>query len=202
MDGGGTGLDGQICTILCYPMRDMDMSLIFVTGSPGVGKSSVCRELKIRGEQAYDTDGDGLAGWYDKSSGQSVAMPSREVWATPEWQNRHDWHMDRNKVEAIANTSQRDPVFICGSVANEVQVWDLFSKVFYLLADEATVRTRLLSRADNDFGREEHELAAILGWLRNAEEDYKRFGAEVIDATRPLKQVVDDIVTLSHREGK
>jgi broad-specificity NMP kinase len=177
------------------------MSLVFVTGSPGVGKSSVCRELRTRGLEAYDTDADGLAGWYDKSSGQSVAMPSREVWATPEWQGQHDWHIDKNKVEAIAKTSQRDPVFICGSVANEVQVWDLFSKVFYLLSDETTVRARLLSRADNDFGKEAHELAAILGWLRNAEADYKRFGAEIIDATRPLEQVVDDIVSLSHCDG-
>lgn len=174
------------------------MSLIFVTGSPGAGKSSVCQELKARGFQAYDTDEDQLAGWYDKRSGQPVSMPKREIWATSTWRDQHHWHIDRRKVEAIAANSQVACTYICGSVANETEVWNLFSKVLYLLVDETTVQARLSSRTDNDFGKEAHELAAIIGWLRNAEADYRRFGAGIIDATRPLEQVVNDIISLSH----
>ncbi len=173
------------------------MSLVFVTGIPGAGKSSVCRELKERGCRAYDTDQDQLAGWYDKSTHQPVSMPPREVWATQAWRDRHDWYLDRMKINTIAETSGAAPVFICGTAANEAQVWDLFSKVMYLLVDEPTVRSRLSSRTDNEFGKEPHELAAILGWLRTAKEDYTRFGAEIIDASRPLKLVVDDIISLS-----
>ena len=36
---------------------------------------------------------------------------------------------------------------------------------------------------------------AVLGWNAASAQDYKRFGATLIDATRPLKDVVDDVVT-------
>lgn len=172
------------------------MSLVFITGIPGAGKSAVSQELKSRGCRTYGTDEDQLAGWYDKDTQQPVSMPSRKVWATPEWRERHNWHIDRAKVETLAAEAHADTIFICGTAANEAEVWDLFSKVVYLLIDEATLRYRLSNRTDNPFGKELRELEAILGWLRNAEADYTRFGAKIIDASRPLKQVVDEILSL------
>ena len=172
------------------------MSLVFVTGISGSGKSTVRQELRSRGYEAWGTDEDKLSGWYDKQTGASVAMPPREVWATPAWREQNDWHLDRQKIEAIADRIGRSTAFICGTAANEGEVWDLFSQVFYLLIDEATLRSRISERINNDFGKEPHELEAILGWLRDAEANYTRFGANIIDASRPLGEVVDEILAL------
>jgi len=172
------------------------MSLVLITGTNGAGKSAVCRELKVRGFEAYGTDEDQLAGWYDKTTHLPVSMPPRDVWAKPEWSEHHDWHLDRSKLEALVERAQTKEIFICGCAANEAEVWDLFRKVLYLIIDEDTVRHRLSTRTDNDYGKELHELNAVLGWLQNARADYTRFGAEIIEASRPLAEVVDEILSL------
>lgn len=45
------------------------MSLYFITGSPGTGKSEVCRQLNARGYEAYDTDSAGFAQWKNLETG-------------------------------------------------------------------------------------------------------------------------------------
>ena len=39
--------------------------------------------------------------------------------------------------------------------------------------------------------RQPEELAAVLGWQASYEADYRRYGAIIIDATRPLGEVVE-----------
>ena len=82
----------------------------------------------------------------------------------------------------------------CGGVANDIEVWDLFSRVIYLAIDEQTLRDRLGSRTSNDFGKAPEELAAVLEWHKVGEADHRSFGAVVIDATIPLPEVVDKVV--------
>ena len=53
--------------------------------------------------------------------------------------------------------------FLCGSVENEVDVWDLFDLVVCLVADNDTIRERLQTRTTNSFGKHPDELAAALG---------------------------------------
>ena len=56
-----------------------------------------------------------------------------------------------------------------------------------------TLKRRITAR-DNKFGKAPEELAAILGWHADYEEIYRGFGAVVIDATRPLEQVVGEVL--------
>jgi shikimate kinase len=174
------------------------MSLILITGTNGAGKSAVYRELNARGFEAYGSDENQLAGWVDKTTQLPVSMPPREIWAKPEWAEQNDWRFDRGKLEVLAERARAraQKIFICGCAANEAEVWDLFSKVLYLIIDEDTVRQRLSARIENQYGKEPHELSAILSWLRNARADYTRFGAEIVDASRPLVEVVDEILSL------
>ncbi len=46
-------------------------------------------------------------------------------------------------------------------------------------------------------GKAPEELAAILRWHADYEAAYRRFGAVIIDAARPLRDVVDEILTTS-----
>ncbi len=99
-----------------------------------------------------------------------------------------------SKVAALVDRADDRLVFLCGSTANEDEVWHLFARVVYLAIDEQTLRDRLASRTCNDFGKSPTELEAILSWHQVGEADYRRFGAVVIDATRPLHEVVDNIL--------
>jgi len=111
-----------------------------------------------------------------------------------DWLDEQEWRLVPSKIEALAARGERELVFLCGATANENEVWHLFSRVIYLAIDEDTLRRRLASRTSNDFGKAPNELAAILEWHKDSESNYRRFGAQVIDATLPLDQVVDEIV--------
>jgi hypothetical protein len=84
--------------------------------------------------------------------------------------------------------------FLCGSVENEVAVWDLFDHVVCLVADNETLRDRLEARTTNAFGKHPEELAAALGFNDGVESVYRRLGATIIDGTRPLPEVADAIL--------
>lgn len=158
--------------------------LIYVTGIPGAGKSAVRHELIRRGYRAYDTDEDDIS-------------PASETTSTPAGEgtrSRRYARLSRERVEGLAQAARTETVFLCGTKANDNEVWDLFSQVIYLAIDEGTLRERLATRTTNDFGKDPEELRQILGWHETSEESYRSFGAVVVDATRPLPTVVDDLL--------
>ena len=106
-----------------------------------------------------------------------------------------------SRVQALVGRAADRLVFLCGSTANEDEVWHLFSRVIYLAIDEPTLRDRLASRTSNDFGKTPWELEAILSWHQVGEADYERFGAVIIDATLPLHDVVDKVLEAAAGAG-
>ena len=83
--------------------------------------------------------------------------------------------------------------YLAGGCENEADVWDLFDRVLYLVADDDTIRRRLAARTGNDFGKTEEELAVILAWNAVLEPRYRDAGATVIDAGRSLPEVVEAV---------
>lgn len=96
------------------------MSLIYVTGISGSGKSEVRKELLKRGFEAYGTDEDGIAAYYNNETGkienENASDPS---YRTPEWRSKHTWKVKRGKVEELAAKAKDKSVFLCGVVAND-----------------------------------------------------------------------------------
>ncbi|HUQ62237.1 MAG TPA: AAA family ATPase [Acidimicrobiales bacterium] len=174
------------------------MPLIWLTGVPGAGKSTVRRELVRRGEIAHDADEDGSRVWLDRATGLAVDDPGRGR-RPPIWNERHWYPIARDRVESLRRSGNHDVVFLAGSVPNELDVWDLFDLVLCLIVDDETLRHRLASRTDNDFGKDPAVRDAVLSWNATAAQNYTRFGATLIDATRPLEDVVDDVVAASRR---
>jgi adenylate kinase family enzyme len=172
------------------------MSLFFVTGQAGTGKSAVCHELVRRGYQALDSDDDGLARWVNKETGYVHPKSSVKPEArTPEFLSAHDWKIPRESVEKLADQATHETVFLCGVGGNETEIRDLFKAMFALVIDDETMTHRLTTRTTNNWGKQAHELALTLGWQQPAREDYARYGHIIIDATQPLEKVVDAIVT-------
>lgn len=178
------------------------MPLIFITGMSGTGKSSVRKELQRRSYEAYDTDDDGITTWIHTASNTSAERPDDESSRTNEWYERHEWRMSRQKVEAFAAHAKDKLIFLCGSPSNADDMLDLYDKVICLVIDKDTLKTRLANRTDNDFGKAPDELKNILGWHTPFEDRYRDYDAIMIDATRPLDDVVNEIISQVSKDTK
>jgi hypothetical protein len=168
------------------------VSLVWVTGNSGTGKSTACGLLAGRGELAAEADWDGYSHWADRATGQVVADPPDPVPAG--WLYRYGWRISRAEVAALAARARDRTAFLCGSAENEADVRDLFDLVICLVADGQTLRDRLAARTSNAFGQHPEELAAVLDGNDGYEPAYRRRGAVIIDSRRPPAEVADAIL--------
>jgi dephospho-CoA kinase len=171
------------------------MSLFFVTGSAGTGKSTLCKVLKERGYTAYDTDIDRLARWTNLETG--YVHPKSSVKAadrTPEFLQAHGWHVPRPQVERIHAEAKGKLGFLCGVLDNLDEVSDLFDGIVALYVDDDTIRHRLATRTDNDWGKQAHELQQTLDNHHASYDRYRAKGAIIVDATQPIGKVMDDVL--------
>jgi thymidylate kinase len=175
------------------------MPLIFITGIPGSGKSTVRSELLKRGFEAHDVDEDGLKQWRDKKT--KVFKSNLHLsWsaASKDFKETHDLDVVPEKIKAIADSADAKPVFLCGSTGNEKELWNYFDKVFCLSIDSQTLHERIKHRKNNTFGKNKEEFQNILRWHKGSDEAYTKFGATLIDATQPVEKIVNEILEHSH----
>ena len=163
-----------------------------IEGVSGAGKTAVCTELQRRGYQAIHGDNE-LVYRGDPETG----LPMTPETDTPMviWLSKH-WIWDVEKVKALVANQEEAVTFFCGGSRNFAKFIDLFDGVFVLEVDLDTMNRRIDERValdPTDFGGkpEERELAVR---LHQTKEDIPKNGI-IIDATRPLEHVVDEILT-------
>jgi hypothetical protein len=156
-----------------------------VEGVSGAGKTSVCDELSRRGYSAINGDR-ALAYQGDPSTG----VPVHGLTGTAV-HDHHIWRVDT--VHRYAD-DRSDPVtFFCGGARNVGQFVDVFDEVFILTIDAATLDRRLDARdVDEWAGRGRSEEQALVRQLHATSAN--DLAGIVIDATRPLSVVVDEIL--------
>lgn len=173
------------------------MPLSYITGVSGTGKSTICRELRVRGFVSYDVDEHVFANWIGRTTGQVDPFPApRPGFDIHHWYAEHHWVLDADKIKMLKEESDRKPTnaLLCGTALGEDVAWPNFDVVFALTIDDATVRQRISQRTENSFGQTPAELEEILSWNAQFAANYHLFGAILIDATRPLDRVVDEIL--------
>jgi len=168
--------------------------LIYITGISGVGKSTLRDELVGRGYEAHDIDAEGMTAWYDKETGQMAEKPQWADERTEEWYAAHEWKVSVPRVESLARQAQDKLIFLCGTTANDNEMWALFTHVISLTIDEETLKKRLTTRTSHDFGKAPAELKNILSWHKYSEEANRGYGAIMIDASPPSSVVADEIL--------
>lgn len=151
-----------------------------VEGVSGTGKTSVCRELNRRGYQAVNGDRE-LAYQGDPETGRptDTALHQHHIW-------------DVGRVRALVTDDQEPVTFFCGGSRNFSTFVDLFDEVFVLDVDVETLHQRLDQRPPDEWGSRPSERDLVMR-LHRTKEDIPATGV-VIDATRPLAEVVDEIL--------
>jgi adenylate kinase family enzyme len=163
-----------------------------IEGVSGAGKTAVCTELQRRGYQAIHGDRE-LVYRGDPDTGLPTAPETGTPTAT--WMSEHHiW--DVEKVKALVANQDEAVTFFCGNSTNSAKFIDLFDDVFVLDVDLDTMNRRIDERValdPTDWGGkpEERELAMR---LHQTKENIPKSGI-IIDATRPLEYVVDEILT-------
>lgn len=163
-----------------------------ITGSPGSGKSTISKLLREKGYRVIDVDDEpGLADWVDKETGQITKSNHGN---NAEWYKKHDWNWNRDKLNALLNTASNIPIFICGITSNQSNDLDLFDKIFLLQAKEELLRHRMRTRDEKDaYGKTDTEVDHVFTWHTVFEDEMIKHGAIVINASKPLEEVLTQI---------
>jgi dephospho-CoA kinase len=154
------------------------MAVILVTGMSGTGKSTALGELARRGYRVVDTD---VGGWIDDSGVEPL------------------WREDRIEALIAGHERSGEPLFIAGTVPNQVHFYPRFDEVVLLSAPLATMLERIAGRDTNPFGKTAAERERIIADTEEVEPLLRASATLVIDTTKPLTEVVDQLVAVCRR---
>jgi len=164
------------------------MARILVTGMSGTGKSSVLAELGRRGYRVVDTDD---PGWREY---REYPAPSNDV-------HRGEWlWVEERMAELLASDDGRS-LFVQGCVRNQSTFYDRFDAVVLLSAPADVILDRIERRTTNTYGKTPVERAMILDDLAWVEPLLRASCTHELDATRPLDDVVADVIAIAAAAG-
>lgn len=168
------------------------MKKYYITGVPGIGKTTVLNELKKLGYATLDIDYiPDLCQWVNRATGEPVEfLPG----GGQEWENKHTWVCSQDKLAELIAQQDAEQLFVCGLANNQADYLALFDKVFLLQADEQVFLNRMASRDADHFGYHESDRRSVLSWYKDFETRTLRHGGIPIDASQPIEQITADIL--------
>lgn len=146
---------------------------VLLTGMSGTGKSSVVRELVLRGYKAVDTDD----GWSE---------------ATPDGRQR--WR--ESAIDGLLSTEDAKILFLAGCEENQARFHARFDHVVLLSAPLHVLLERLATRTTNPFGKSPQDRRRIRDDLQHVEPLLRRVADCEVRTTMPLNDVVTTILRL------
>jgi broad-specificity NMP kinase len=145
------------------------MTVVFVTGMSGTGKSAALAQLERRGHRVVDTD---YGGWTEGEPG------SERLW-------------DEARMEALLDEHEEGVLFISGTADNQGAFYPRFDAVVLLIAPAEVILGRIAGRESNDFGKTDAERELILRDLATFEPLLRGGATAEIDTRAPLAEVAD-----------
>ena len=92
-----------------------------------------------------------------------------------------------------------DTLYVSGCVSNQGRFYDRFDAVVLLSAPAEVILDRIARRTTNDYGKTPLERAMILDDLARIEPLLREGCTHELDASRPLDDVVADLVAIASR---
>jgi gluconate kinase len=174
------------------------MGAVQIAGCSAAGKSTVAAELARRGLVSIDADVvPGLARFVDPAGAVVADEPTAPDLA---WLARHSWAWDPARLDELIQAAAPATLYVCGGADNQHELAGRFAQVFLLEIDEPTMLVRLDARGDHhDWGRIGDTREYLRRKLPTLQDGLRASGAIPIDATLPLDQVVDEIVSRTLR---
>lgn len=173
------------------------MALIYITGAPGSGKSTIQRALTEQGLECYDIDAPTFGGPHNKASGERVVIPPADQRAA-NWFDYHEWRIYPNAFIKLQKESRSKDVVICGVAEADTKIIHLFDKILYLKLNDELLKERLLNRTDNDYGKNSSELTEIMRRKHNLDDRYNSSNSVIIDASLTLNRLTEEILSQIH----
>lgn len=169
---------------------------VLITGTSGSGKSAVGQVFRERGFHVIDADHDAFQGmrfayFKNKASGKPIQKPN----PTPKhWSFENDWVWRVQLIQRRLAAGGNQTNFVVGDSRNKEEAYRLFDTIFVLSTDDDTLRQRIHSRQDNHFGKDPEEFAWIMEQNKRIATEVSQAGGVVIDAAKPLNEVVEEIL--------
>jgi len=157
-----------------------------VTGMSGTGKSSALAELGRRGYRVVDTDD---PGWREY----------REYVESSDVVHRGEWLWVEERITRLLESDDGRSLFVQGCVGNQSTFYERFDAVVLLSAPVDVILDRIANRTTNDYGKTPVERAMILDDLANVEPLLRASCTHELDASRPLNDVVADLIAIASR---
>ena len=149
----------------------------------GTGKSSALVELGRRGYRVVDTDD---PGWREY----------RE-YREPSELHRGEWLWVEDKMTELLDSDDGRTLFVQGCVRNQSKFYDRFNAVVLLSAPADVILDRIAHRTTNNYGKAPEELAMIVDDLANIEPLLRASCTHELDTSRPLADVVADLIAIA-----
>ena len=172
------------------------MSAVQITGCSGAGKTTIAAVLARRGLVSIDADDDPLLARSVDAAGNVVEEPEEPAEPDFAWLARHSWAWNPARLDELIQAAAPATLYVCGGADNEHELAGRFTQVFLLEIDEPTMLARIDARQNNGWGRIGDTRDYLCCKLPELQDRLRASGAIPIDATQPLDQVVDAI--LSH----
>ena len=172
------------------------MSLIYITGPAGIGKTTTIRQLRKLGYEAHDAD-DELCAYYTTND-EKVEYPSEKNVDLVEWENNHTFSFSNELTKLLALKAKGRQVFVCGNAhGNDLEIADkYFDMIICLETDLATMTHRIKTRQAT-YGKDPAVLALLKREFQRTLDRYRTHGATMLDATEPIDNVAKAVIEVS-----
>ena len=165
------------------------MSRVLVTGMSGTGKSAALAELGRRGYRVVETD---EPGWCEY---RGYDDPADEL-------HRGEYLWVEERITELLDSDDGRSLFVEGCVRNQSKFYDRFDAVVLLSAPVDVILDRVARRMTNDYGKTPVERAMIVDDLATIEPLLRKGCTDELDASRPLDEVVADLVAIASRRDR
>jgi dephospho-CoA kinase len=159
----------------------------------GTGKSTLIRELAVRGYKAIDADTAEWSEWVPLPRGADpvgASMEPASIWRSQDWV----WREDR--IARLLSTEDADVLFVAGTAPNQGKFRTQFDHIVLLSAPVSVLMERLATRTTNSYGKQPDELARVLEHVQTVEPLLRRAASAEVDTSAPIDRVLETILDI------